>query len=157
MNLDNILSNKQTEEDLVIQSCEIKKQTSNSFSEYVVTLYNYEDLDQFYIDMGSDNGNEFIPSRSVKRSNKRPLSRNTHYILSDEEAKQLKKDPRVWDVDLTLEEKGVVAIPLGSTSITNGVFARKSSGFTNTELNWDYLLTEMLLQYLHWMKQEQIF
>jgi hypothetical protein len=139
MNLEDILSNRQQEEDLIIKSCEENRPTDNSFREYVVTLYEYKDLDQFYIDMASETGNNFIPNRSVERTNKRPLSRNTHYILSNEEAEQLKQDPRVWDVDLTMEEKGIVAVPLGSTSITNGVFARKSASFSNTDLNWGLL------------------
>jgi len=139
MNLEDILSNRQQEEDLIIKSCEENRPTDNSFREYVVTLYEYKDLDQFYIDMASETGNNFIPNRSVERTNKRPLSRNTHYILSNEEAEQLKQDPRVWDVDLTMEEKGIVAVPLGSISITNGVFARKSASFSNTDLNWGLL------------------
>jgi plastocyanin len=139
MNLENILSNRNSEENLSAKSCEIKRPTNNSYREYVVTLHNYEDLDQFYIDMKNETGIEFIPNRSVQRTNKRPLSRNTHYILTNNEAEKLKKDPRVLDVDLTLEEKGVVAIPLGSTTITNGVFARKSSNFNNTDINWGLL------------------
>lgn len=140
MNLEDILSNRHSEENLNIKSCEIKRpENDESLREYVVTLHKYDDLETFYSDMASETGNEFIPHRSVQRTNKRPLSRNTHYILSGIEAEQLKQDHRVWDVDLTLEEKGVIAVPLGSSTITNGVFARKSSGFANTELNWGLL------------------
>lgn len=140
MNLEDILSNKQPEEDLNIKSCDVRKpEDDESFREYVVTLHKHEDLESFYNDMAGELGDEYIPARSVERTNKRPLSRNTHYILTHSEAEQIKQDPRVWDVDLTMEEKGVVAVPLGSTTITNGVFARKSSGFSNTDLNWGLL------------------
>lgn len=140
MNLEDILSNRQSEEDLIIKSCEIRRpEDDESFREYVVTLHRHEDLESFYADMESQTGDEYIPFRSVERTNKRPLSRNTHYILTRSEAENLKQDSRVWDVDLTLEEKGVVAVPLGSTTITNGVFARKSSGFSNTDINWGLL------------------
>ena len=38
---------------------------------------------------------------------KRPLSRNTHYLMTEEQAVELRKDSRVWDVQLTPEELGM--------------------------------------------------
>jgi len=169
MNLDNILSNRQTEEDFIVQSGEIRVPTGNSFREYVVTVYNYEDLDQLYIDMENNSGDEFIPNRSVQRSNKRPLSRNTHYILTDEEAQQLKNDPRVWDVDLTLEEKGIVRIPLAtytynvtanSGNVSNYVFsgAATGSGPTLNVVAGDVLVFNVNVSTSHpfWVKTAQV-
>ena len=65
---------------------------------YVVTLHNREDLDGFYDDM-KDNG--------FRLNLKRPISRNTHYWMTDEQAEELKQDPRVCDVDLRPEDKGI--------------------------------------------------
>jgi len=65
---------------------------------YIVTLHNREDLDGFYDDM-KDNG--------FRLNMKRPISRNTHYWMTDEQAEELKQDPRVWDVDLRPEDKGI--------------------------------------------------
>ena len=48
---------------------------------YVVTLHNREDLDGFYDDM-KDNG--------FRLNLKRPISRNTHYWMTDEQAEELK-------------------------------------------------------------------
>ena len=31
---------------------------------------------------------------------KRPLSRNTHFLLSEEEVERLRNDPRIWGVEL---------------------------------------------------------
>ena len=36
------------------------------------------------------------------------MSRNTHYKMTEEQAKKLRQDPRVWDVQLTPEELGMV-------------------------------------------------
>jgi hypothetical protein len=58
--------------------------------EYVVTLYKKEDLDQFYNDMQIANFSLLL---------KRPLSRNTHYMMTEEQAEQLRQDPRVWGVE----------------------------------------------------------
>jgi hypothetical protein len=58
---------------------------------YVVTLHRQEDLEQFYYDMNHNN---------FKIALKRPLSRNTHYWLTEEDAKQLCEDSRVWGVEL---------------------------------------------------------
>ena len=65
---------------------------------YIVTLHNREDLEGFYDDM-KDNG--------FRLNLKRPISRNTHYWMTDEQAEELKQDPRVWDVDLRPEDKGI--------------------------------------------------
>ena len=56
---------------------------------YVVTLYNREDLEGFYTEM-AENG--------FRLSKKRPISRNTHYWMTESQAEELKLDPRVWGV-----------------------------------------------------------
>lgn len=69
-----------------------------SLYEYIVTLKNHEDLDDFYKDMEEAGGPLYIPNRQVRCSNRRSISRNTHYMLTDEEAMQIKNDDRVADV-----------------------------------------------------------
>jgi hypothetical protein len=59
--------------------------------QYIVTLHRKEDLEQFYIEMRQNN---------FYRVKKRPLSRNTHYMLTVEQANELKQDSRVLDVEL---------------------------------------------------------
>jgi len=58
--------------------------------EYVVTLYRKEDLEQFYNEMQLTNFPLVM---------KRPLSRNTHYMMTEEQAERLRQDPRVWGVE----------------------------------------------------------
>lgn len=58
--------------------------------EYIVTLHRKEDLEQFYNEMYLTNFPLVL---------KRPLSRNTHYMMTDEQAEQLRQDPRVWGVE----------------------------------------------------------
>ena len=58
--------------------------------EYIVTLYNREDLEQFYTDMKVGN---------FPLMKKRPISRNTHYKMTAEQAETLRQDPRVWGVE----------------------------------------------------------
>ena len=57
--------------------------------EYVVTLHRKEDLEQFYNEMQLTNFPLVM---------KRPMSRNTHYMMTEEQAEQLRQDSRVWDV-----------------------------------------------------------
>ena len=64
---------------------------------YIVTLYKHEDLEQFYNDMSD-----------YHLVMKRPMSRNTHYKMTAEQAATLRQDPRVWDVQLPPEELGMV-------------------------------------------------
>ena len=58
--------------------------------EYVVTLHRKEDLEQFYNEMQLTNFPLVM---------KRPLSRNTHYMMTEEQAEQLRQDSRVWGVE----------------------------------------------------------
>ena len=55
---------------------------------YIVTLHKQEDLEQFY--------NEMSDYHLVM---KRPMSRNTHYKMTKEQAEILRQDPRVWGVE----------------------------------------------------------
>ena len=58
--------------------------------EYIVTLNSKDDLEDFYTEMSSN---------GFKLSKKRPISRNTHYHMTAEQAEELKADSRVVDVE----------------------------------------------------------
>ena len=85
--------------------------------EYVITLHNFDDLDEFYQDMETSGGNLFIPNREVDITHRRPVSRNTNYMLTEEEAQQISQDPRVLAVGLTMEEQGIKLVPLVDTTL----------------------------------------
>lgn len=88
-----------------------KSPDENNQQEYVITLHNLDDLDDFYNDMETDGGSLYIPGRAIPVDNRRPLSRNTHYRLTEDEALLIKNDPRVLSIELSLEEKGQKVIP----------------------------------------------
>ncbi len=69
--------------------------------EYVVTLHNYEDLDDFYKDMELNSNLEPIPDRECECTEKRPKSKSTHYNLTGKEAVTLRNDKRVKIVEET--------------------------------------------------------
>jgi hypothetical protein len=104
--------------------------------EWIVTLHRKEDLESFYEDMETEGGNLFIPNRAVEVANRRPISRNTHYMLTHEEAQMLKADDRVWDVELA-ELIEITTKPSGYT-ITNGSFDKQWSADVNDK-NWGLL------------------
>ena len=62
---------------------------------YVVTLKKKDDLDGFYSAMESD---------GFKLQLKRPISRNTHYYMTDDEAATLRNDRRELAVELRPED-----------------------------------------------------
>ncbi len=62
---------------------------------YVVTLKKREDLDGFYSDMETN---------GFRLNLKRPISRNTHYWMTEDQANTLKNDSRVLAVSLTLDD-----------------------------------------------------
>lgn len=104
--------------------------------EYIITLHNHEDLDSFYDDMESPGGNVYIPDRKVDVMHRRPLSRNTHYMLTDNEANQIRLDPRVLSVELALNERGIEFRPVWSDSSD---FFSKSNSLNASHKNWGLL------------------
>jgi len=104
--------------------------------EYVITLHQHEDLDSFYDDMETPGGALFIPDRAIEVAVRRPVSRNTHYRLTDDEAKLIRKDPRVLAVELSLEEAGFEIRPSWTQSST---FWNKSNSVSATYKNWGLL------------------
>ena len=84
--------------------------------EYIVTLWNHEDLNSFYHEMESPSNCDCLPDRCVECINRREISRNTHYFLDDEEALALANDERVRSVSLTPEALGAKVVPISSTS-----------------------------------------
>jgi hypothetical protein len=84
--------------------------------EYIVTLWNHEDLNSFYHEMENSGNCDCLPERCVECINRREISRNTHYFLDDEEAASLANDERVRSVSLTPEALGAKAVPISSTS-----------------------------------------
>ena len=75
--------------------------------EYIVTLHSHSDLEQFYDEMETNKSNTFIPEKNFQIENRREISRNTHYIMTDEEAKQLLNDSRVKAVEEPPENRGL--------------------------------------------------
>ena len=104
--------------------------------EWIVTLHKHEDLEGFYEDMETPGGNLFIPNRAVDIANRRPISRNTHYMLTHDEAQLLKADDRVWDVELA-ELIDLTTKPAGY-KIDNATFSK--DWFTDAgDINWGLL------------------
>jgi hypothetical protein len=102
--------------------------------EYIVTLHNKEDLEDFYNDMETPGGDLYIPDRAVDLQLRRAISRNTHYMLTDEEALQLKEDPRVWDVES--RENLELADGHYSGYDISGNFDRDNFVPSSNDLNW---------------------
>jgi hypothetical protein len=114
---------------------------------YVITLHKHEDLDSFYDDMETPGGTLFIPDRTIPVFDRRPVSRNTHYRLTDEEAGLIRNDPRVMAVELALEEVGLEIRPSWTQSST---FWNKSNSVTDTFKNWGLLRSVEGLQRASW-------
>ena len=110
--------------------------------EYIVTCKSHEDLEDLYDDMETPGGNLYIPDREVELVNRREISRNTHYMLTAEEAEQVSNDPRVIACELTPEERRLQLLPtsvnLDPYTITNGTF-RKNGTFSASDKQWGML------------------
>ena len=103
--------------------------------EWIITLHNKNDLESFYEDMETPGGQLYIPGRAVQCSDKRPISRNTHYMLEDDEVDLIRQDPRVWDLDL---KELIDFTTKPAYKITNGDFA-KDFNLDSGDTNWGLL------------------
>jgi len=88
---------------------------------YLVTVKKGVDINQFYDDMETPGGSSSIPDREVDCYDRRPISRNTGYILSEEEVSQLKNDSRI----ICIESKNILDM------------AKVIPGWTQTSSDWD--------------------
>lgn len=103
--------------------------------EYVVVLNERSDLDDFYTDMEQQGRYEYVPDRSVELVYRRPMSRSTHYLLTDEEAAALKQDPRVLDVEEPFYNRGIEITPLDRQ--TSNFWSKNP--WESPHLNWGLL------------------
>ena len=107
--------------------------------EYNVILKKDIDYDEFWNDMESDTdgGKLYIPNRRVDFTNERPASlRQCWYLLTDEEAEQLKLDERVFDVEIPPEHRNDIVIGKRLTQYSNFTKTTASSG---SFVNWGLL------------------
>ena len=102
--------------------------------EYIVTLKKGIDTVAFRQDMIADNMLPYVPSKAVTVANERPASiRNTHYMLTDEEAIELQSDVRVEAVELRPDLRDDVGIERFATQTGN---FNKSTATSGDNINW---------------------
>jgi hypothetical protein len=99
---------------------------------YIVTLKKFDDLQEFYEDMETPGGNLYIPNRKVECNLRRNISRNTQYLLTEEEADILRNDPRVLSVERLPKDIGLEITPYWTQT---GVF-EKDSNIDSNDKNW---------------------
>ena len=108
-----------------------------SLKEYVVTLKSMDDVKEFYNDMETPGGNLYIPDREVECCKRRPISRNTHYMLTYDEAAQLLQDPRVLAVELNPVDRGLVRGTFGFEQTSTHFDKRVASD--PGDINWGFI------------------
>ena len=102
--------------------------------EYVVVVNRGEDLEAFDAELEASTGSGPIPNRSVEVANPRPGSdRMTHWMLTDDEAEELKKDPRVYCVEIPVDQRDDIQI--GHAARQTGTFYR-GSNLQASYVNW---------------------
>ena len=101
--------------------------------EYAVIVHRGVDLEAFDAEMSASQGHGPIPNRSVDIANPRLGSRRmTHWMITDEEAEELRNDPRVMAVEIPPDQRTDIQIGLRSTQ--SGNFTR---GFSSAaDVNW---------------------
>jgi len=106
--------------------------------EYTVIANTREDLPALEAEITASSGAGPIPDRSVDIANPRPGSRiQTHFMLTDEEAEELRNDPRVRAVEIPPEQRDDISIGLNAYQFDGGDFEfYRGSGADTNRLNW---------------------
>ena len=119
----------------------------SNLKEYVVTAKDRECLDSLCYDIEHEGGNIYIPNRGVEIANDRPMSRNTHYYLTDQEAELLRNDPRVLAIELTPSALGMIRVPMWIQTSSNW---NKSATDNVDHRNWGLLRCILEQQIANW-------
>ena len=101
--------------------------------EYIVTCKTHEDLQSLYDDMETPGGNLHIPNREVELVQRRNISRNTHYMLTEAEANEISQDSRVLACELNPLDQGIEFLPHWTQT---GDFDKTESTLQNDDKNW---------------------
>lgn len=105
-------------------------------NEYIIILKSSDYLDQFYEEMESNYGSDSVPNRQVECAYRRPMSRSTHYYLTDNEAETVSRDARVLSIERTYKDKGIKIKPTG---VQSSDFWDKSDINNSNHVNWGLL------------------
>ena len=101
--------------------------------EYIVTCKTHEDLQSLYDDMETPGGSLHIPDRAVELLQRRNISRNTHYMLTEAEANEISQDSRVLACELNPFDQGIEPYPMWTQT---GDFDKTESTLENDDKNW---------------------
>lgn len=103
--------------------------------EYIVSLKKEVNYDAFWDEIENISPEDnFVPSRRVDVVNNRDGSlRSCHYALTDDEAKLLREDTRVYSVEIPPDQR--TDIKIGLRAIQGGDFTKTSSS-TGNFVNW---------------------
>lgn len=102
-------------------------------NEYIVTCTTYEDLQSLYDDLETPGGTLYIPDREVELVHRREISRNTHYMLTEEEAEQVRNDSRVIACERLAKDRGLVPDYLWTQT---GDFEKTTGTLESDDKNW---------------------
>jgi hypothetical protein len=114
----------------------------SQLKEYIIAAKTYEDLNSIYEDMESFTKGKYgqFPERIVECFNRRVISRNTGYYLTDKEALDVAKDPRIESISIAPQHIKNFQI-IHDWTLT-GTFAKVSEAEAlPTDLNWNLLRT----------------
>lgn len=106
--------------------------------EYIVTLRDGVDYNQFWADMESaTNDVQFVPDRMVDIANNRTaFDCICEYFLTDQEADQLRKDSRVMAVEIPInKDPNIIVSYDAEPTVTNKNYSKTTSS-SGSQVNW---------------------
>lgn len=115
--------------------------------EYVICVKDASDLESLYEDLETPGGTETIPDRKIECLDRRPISRNTHYMLTDEESVLISNDLRVAFAEKIPPREYMTRVLAYTDSSNNW---DKSSSTESNDKNWGLLRCVEGIQRVGW-------
>jgi hypothetical protein len=120
---------------------------AEELKEYIVSVEDKSQLDSLYEKMESSGGSEFVPDRKVDVAHRRPMSRNTHYMLTESEAQSLINEEGIINVEIAPSEIGAKPRPHWIQRSSNWDRCGNQNG---NDVNWGLLRSSLDKNILNW-------
>ena len=115
---------------------------------HIITLKNISDSEVFYNDMEkSGYVNRHIPERSIECHHRLEYTSNVIYFITREEAVEIKKDPRVWDVIAESDIPPAICPAIYTSGAKIGYTTGKKEFYRGTKISGKDQYNMALLRY----------
>jgi len=104
--------------------------------EFIVVAKDHHCLESIYNDLETPGGTLYVPDRCVECCKRKPISRSTHYMMTEDEAMALLNDERVEGIDCQADLDAHIKVPFYEQQSD---YFDKGASDNSLHINWGLL------------------